>query len=295
MKEPFFSVIIPTYNRAAVIGKAVESVLTQEYLDFEVIIVDDGSSDNTEQVIKTIEDHRIRYFKKENEERGAARNFGVKNSRGKYVCFLDSDDIYYPNHLSEAFKFIQNKSDVAFFYQPFEIQLLNGRKVKPAGFKRNIALTQIADHNSLCPIGAFIKAEIAGKYPFDPDPKFNFAEDLYVWLKLGIRYGIEFNKSYTSCLIHHKGRSMENVDPERLKYCTEKLVELLSDDDEFKQQPKLIGLVHASHLSLCSLYYSISGQKLKSLHFFLKSLFLSFNTVFRKRTLVIWRNILFKW
>ena len=74
--SPLFSIVIPTYNRAHLIGKTIESVLRQEFTDFEILIVDDGSKDNTEEVASTFTDKRIRYLKKQNAERGAARNYG---------------------------------------------------------------------------------------------------------------------------------------------------------------------------------------------------------------------------
>jgi GalNAc5-diNAcBac-PP-undecaprenol beta-1,3-glucosyltransferase len=97
----FFSVIIPTYNRVHFITEAVDSVLAQNYSSFEVIIVDDGSTDNTAQVIesKYSPDPRVRYFKKKNEERGAARNFGLKKAKGNYAVFFDSDDWMQPHYL----------------------------------------------------------------------------------------------------------------------------------------------------------------------------------------------------
>ncbi len=104
-----FSIIIPTYNRANTLPRAVNSVLTQSYDNFELIIVDDGSTDNTETVVRDIKDTRIRYFKKENEERNIARNFGISHAQGDYVCFLDSDDYYYSNHLATVHNIILSK------------------------------------------------------------------------------------------------------------------------------------------------------------------------------------------
>ena len=75
--SPAFSIVIPTYNRAHLIGKTIESMLRQEFQDFEILVVDDGSKDNTGDVVKTFTDSRIQYFKKENAERGAARNYGA--------------------------------------------------------------------------------------------------------------------------------------------------------------------------------------------------------------------------
>ena len=100
--NPKISVIIPTYNRAHLIGRAIESVLHQTYHDLELIIIDDGSTDNTDDVINRFQqkDNRIIYLKHDKNKGGsAARNTGVKASRGKYISFLDSDDEWEPEKL----------------------------------------------------------------------------------------------------------------------------------------------------------------------------------------------------
>jgi glycosyltransferase involved in cell wall biosynthesis len=97
------SVIIPVYNRASLIGRAVRSVLRQTYENFELVIVDDGSTDDTEAVVRSFRDSRIRYVRREvNGGNAAARNTGVNNSSGRLVAWLDSDDEYTPDFLMEV-------------------------------------------------------------------------------------------------------------------------------------------------------------------------------------------------
>jgi len=99
---PQFSVIIPTFNRAAFVTGAVESVLAQDFDGFEVIVVDDGSTDDTAPVLRDRfgDDPRIRVVRQQHSERGAARNRGMREAEGEFVVFLDSDDRFLPNHLS---------------------------------------------------------------------------------------------------------------------------------------------------------------------------------------------------
>jgi hypothetical protein len=92
---PLFSVIIPTYNRAALLREALDTVFAQTFTDYEVIVVDDGSTDETTSVVSRY-GGRIRFFKQQNQGPGAARNLGIANARGKYIAFLDSDDIWCP-------------------------------------------------------------------------------------------------------------------------------------------------------------------------------------------------------
>jgi glycosyltransferase involved in cell wall biosynthesis len=110
MADPIFiSVVVPTYNRSHLVGKTIDSILAQDYPRFELIVVDDGSTDNTEGVLKKYSgDDRFRYYKKENGERGAARNFGFNRSAGDYVFFIDSDDLMLPGHLIHLNNTIQS-------------------------------------------------------------------------------------------------------------------------------------------------------------------------------------------
>ena len=107
------SVIIPTYNRAHLIGRAIKSVLNQTYQDFEIIVVDDGSTDNTELLIKDFQkkDKRIKYVqRKENKGEGAARNTGIKISKSPCIAFQDSDDESFPQRLEKQIKVFENES-----------------------------------------------------------------------------------------------------------------------------------------------------------------------------------------
>lgn len=109
------SVIIPTYNRAHTLPRSIESVLNQSYSNFELIIVDDGSTDETADVIKQYNDSRIRYFHTENRGACAARNFGIKKARGEYISFQDSDDFWYPEKLqAELHCLAKNDADIVF-------------------------------------------------------------------------------------------------------------------------------------------------------------------------------------
>jgi glycosyltransferase involved in cell wall biosynthesis len=107
LMTPFFSVVIPTYNRADLIGLTLQSVLAQQFSEFEILVVDDGSRDNTAAVVQSFTDLRLHYLPKENAERGAARNYGLARAKGEYVLFLDSDDLLHPNHLSTLYAAIQ--------------------------------------------------------------------------------------------------------------------------------------------------------------------------------------------
>lgn len=118
MSEPFFSLIIPVYNRANRISKAVESIFEQSFTDWELIIVNDASTDNTAQIINSIVNSKVKVIHNAtNLERCISRNLGIAAARGNYICFLDSDDYHLTNHLSELYKSIcEKKMPEALFF-----------------------------------------------------------------------------------------------------------------------------------------------------------------------------------
>jgi glycosyltransferase involved in cell wall biosynthesis len=110
-----FSVVIPVYNRAAEVARAIESVLAQTVGDFEVIVVDDGSTDDVERVISQFGDSRILFVRQVNCGASSARNRGIDTARGEYVAFLDSDDLYHPDHLARAGQALGKIPGTAFY------------------------------------------------------------------------------------------------------------------------------------------------------------------------------------
>lgn len=103
--SPKVSVIIPTYNCASMIAECLDSVLNQTFKDFEVIVIDDGSTDDTERVIAPYK-NRITYIRQVNQGAAAARNRGIKEARGDYIAFLDSDDLWFPDKLEKQILFL---------------------------------------------------------------------------------------------------------------------------------------------------------------------------------------------
>ena len=128
------SVIIPTYNRETTITKAIESVLNQTYPVQEVIVVDDGSKDNTEEVVGQIGDERIRYVKTpENHGAGAARNYGVKQARCELIAFHDSDDEWVVDKIEKQMTYLETHPDVGLVYTAFTAYCNNQHFDYPEG------------------------------------------------------------------------------------------------------------------------------------------------------------------
>ncbi len=128
-KNPEVSVIIPTYNRGNLIARAIQSVLKQTHQNFEIIVIDDASADNTKEVIQSFNDSRIKYIKHQvNKGGSAARNTGIKIAQGKYIAFLDSDDEWLPEKLEKQVKKIKESNEkVGVIYTRYWI-LQNNKK-----------------------------------------------------------------------------------------------------------------------------------------------------------------------
>jgi glycosyltransferase involved in cell wall biosynthesis len=130
--QPFFSVVIPLYNRRDVIQATLQSVLAQTEQDFEIIVVDDGSTDNPAEVIQALHDPRIKYLRQENKGASAARNTGIKAAQGHFIAFLDSDDVFLPHHLAQAKPHLQPGSLHGTFAQVIVERGNNIRFTKPS-------------------------------------------------------------------------------------------------------------------------------------------------------------------
>ena len=118
--NPLVSIVIPVYNGANYVAEAIESALKQSYKNIEIIVVNDGSTDNTEKIVKKYGD-KIRYFYKENGGVASALNLGIKNMKGEYFSWLSHDDIYYPNKIERQIEELKNIDKDNILYSGFEL------------------------------------------------------------------------------------------------------------------------------------------------------------------------------
>lgn len=113
---PNVSVIIPTYNRSRLVKEAVENVLKQSYADFEVLVIDDGSTDDTGSVVSRIADSRVKYHYQDNGGQSSARNLGLARAKGEYVAFLDEDDLWPPEYLETVINQLESNKNYGATY-----------------------------------------------------------------------------------------------------------------------------------------------------------------------------------
>lgn len=190
--NPFFSVIIPTHNRAHVLGRAIDSVLSQSFQNFELIVIDDGSTDNTDEILLKYT-NKIHITKIENSGVSAARNRGVDLANGQWICFLDSDDEWLSHKLQSQYDFIQSNPLIPVIHGE-EIWIRNGKRVNPKKKHKKSGGDIFEKCLPLClisPSAVCIKKEIyLAMGGFDED--FIVCEDYDLWLKLTSLYPVGF-------------------------------------------------------------------------------------------------------
>ena len=194
MNNPFITIIIPTYNRGWCINRAIDSCLAQTYKNFEIVITDDGSTDNTEEIVKSYNDKRIRYFKFEkNQGVIKARNNSIKNARGGWILLLDSDDEIYPNCLEVFVKHINNLNNnkIKMIFSHF-INTSTGKTKINKKFQRILKRQNniLTYYNFICAgvnIGdplPIVKKEVFDKVPYDTHVKRNMAVVWHQFFKI---------------------------------------------------------------------------------------------------------------
>jgi glycosyltransferase involved in cell wall biosynthesis len=204
----FFSIIIPTYNRAKLLPEAIRSVQNQSFGDWECIVVDDGSTDNTKQVVEEIinSDPRIKYIFQENAERSAARNNGIRNSSGAYICFLDSDDHFLPNHLNFLFEFIsacRNSKSLILFNAENVSRDLRETTTLESPKENDIEFLYL---NPISPSRVCIHHEILQEFRFDED--IVIVEDVILWMRIAEKFPIEISNHVGVIYNIHDGNSV---------------------------------------------------------------------------------------
>jgi glycosyltransferase involved in cell wall biosynthesis len=287
-----FSIIVPAYNRANFLPATINSVLEQTFYDFEVIIVNDGSTDDTDEVIAPyLKEPRIQYFRIENSERGAARNYGVNKSKGSYVTFLDSDDIILPMHLSTAFQKIQQMDSPAVFHLGYEI-LHPGGRVDSLRQLPSPVNEKLLEGNFLSCMGVFLRRDIAISNPFNENRTLSGSEDYELWLRIAARYPIVVCPEVTSRLINHEGRSVINTDAKKLMSRMTLLDKTLHNDDLFMARFGSRLRIFASFRSLYqSLHLAMSGERWMAFKSLMYTLRMYPYVVFKYRFIVALKKI----
>lgn len=290
----FFSFVIPTYNRSALLKLTLESILQQHYTGFEIIVIDDGGTDDTEGMIAAIGSPQIKYLKKANGERGAARNYGAVKARGKYINFFDSDDLAYPNHLSAAVRVIGEKDSPAIFHLNYDFKKPDGRLHKGAAVQQELANDELIRKNFLSCNGVFVRKDIALQFPFPEDRRMAVSEDWALWLQLAARYPIYCDKEVTSAVVMHDQRSIHDWDADKIVQRDTLLIDYLMADQTFTgRYASGINRFIADRFTFFALLYAIRRNKKQAFHNLRKAWGKSFSSFFSKRSMASLKKIFF--
>ena len=234
-KNPLVSVIIPTYNRGWIVKEAIDSVLEQDFHDYELIVVDDGSVDNTPKILKTYGE-KIKVLRQSNQGVSAARNSGIASASGRLISFLDSDDLWLPRKLSIQVEFFNDHPE-AVINQTQERWIRNGVRVNPKErhhkfsgmiFERSLALCLVS------PSAVMIRKKLFNTVGIF-DENLPACEDYDLWLRISCRYPVDLIE--TPLIIKRGGHDDQLSRAAGLdKYRIQSLVKIIESDFLTKAQ-----------------------------------------------------------
>ncbi len=214
-QDPLFTIVIPTYNRAELILETLETVFNQTCKKFEVIVVDNASTDNSAAILRQLEESgKIKLIlNSRNLERSRARNIGFMHAKGKFLTLLDSDDFMYPNALKDAEEFINNNAEIDFFHSYYE--LVNNNKEPlfhyrfPAESKQ---IKKLSEGNFISCIGVFLSKNIYKEFHFNEDEAVLGSEDWELWIRIRSKYQLGVIPKVNFGIRNHPNRSISSYD-----------------------------------------------------------------------------------
>ena len=210
---PKVSIILPTYNRADFIAEAIESAINQTFEDWELLIIDDGSTDNTAEIVsKYLKDKRIKYFKTKNRGTAAARNRGLKLATGEYTAFLDSDDLWNPAKLKKQVEILDTHPDIDLLFTSSIIKNKHGeevlyhKKMLGYGLKGKVLIQSLLqDSISIMPTTVLLRWT---KYHIYFDEKLKRTEDTVFFMELGLLGAVFYGLQFPSAIINRGHNSI---------------------------------------------------------------------------------------
>jgi glycosyltransferase involved in cell wall biosynthesis len=288
-----YSIVIPTFNRLEYLKLLIPKLEALNYFNWEAIIVDDGSTDNTSKFFENFNHDRIHYYKKVNAERGAARNYGVLKSKGAYITFLDSDDFLLPDIFNVASNFLINNPNSKIFHLGFEIRKPNGIVIQKEEKLPAILNEILIQKNVMACCGVFILREVAINFPFNEDRNLSGTEDYELWLRLAAEFQIQHLNGVQAVIVDHQARSMHEDDILKLIKRIEKFIACTMENVKVQQ---FLGANSKKFLayrySYISLHAVISKNKSIALNYLQKALLNDFSLVLSKRFLTIIKKLI---
>lgn len=210
---PLLSVVIPSYNRADYIALTIESVLEQTYKNIEVIVIDDGSTDETAKVVKPF-GPKVRYIRQENAERGASRNHGLRLADGKYIAFLDSDDLWLPDKAAAGIEFLDKNLEAGLLCTDALQIDGNGEEtssLRAHGFSGQVTGQLLQKNFVIMPTHlarTSVVREIGG---FREERELSGSEDWEMWVRLSLVADVAYIPKITAKYRVHSANTMSSA------------------------------------------------------------------------------------
>ncbi len=290
--EILLSIVIPFHNRIKLLIKTIESIKKNINKNYEIILVDDNSKNNSKMKLKKVLDKRTIYFKIDKSERGFARNYGAHKAKGKYVNFFDSDDLSLNNHVEEFSKYIKKNNYPLVFTNSYYRKKNNNKNIL-IKLKGNLN-KKIFKNNILSCNSVFIKKSFFLKNKFCEDIKLSGSEDWDLWLRLASKTMIKGNNVPTTVLIDHSDRSTKKQNTKKILTRLDTLYQRVTNKKILKLSEKF------SIYPIAEIYFFksmvISSQKsfkLESLKLLLKVFLLKPIRLLELRSIVILKNLIF--
>ncbi|MGO4817919.1 glycosyltransferase family 2 protein [Flavobacterium sp. W22_SRS_FP1] len=280
---PFFSVVIPLYNKENYIENTLNSVLSQSFTDYEILIIDDGSTDSSAKKVHEFNDTKIQYFLKKNEGASTARNYGIEKAQADHISFIDADDYWYPGFLQEMFENIKKHPEQKVFSAAIEIATAN--KVFPAQY--SISKTndsEIVNYFSASSKETVICTSCAvfNKNVFEQignfDVEIKSGQDTDLWIRIGLVYPVLFSWKILARYVYDENSLSKNKNYLNTKVDFNKFKELE------KTNPLLKKFLDLNRFSL-AIKHKLSGNK-KAFDNFYEDIDLK-NLGIKKRTLLL--------
>ncbi len=273
MIRPFFSIVIPIFNRSDLLIKSLDFLLNQTFTKFELLLIDDGSTEDIYSSVQQflLDNPNFKYIRQENKERGAARNNGILNAKGEYIILFDSDDYMHKNHLEVLYQGIQDNNSPSFIATKFDFINNSGssyqsdiQKYKAGQYDYKLFLNGNPLACNIC-----FKRELSDLILFEEDNKFAIKEDWMFLISNLKKHKLTLLDKTTITMFDHDGRSMRSGN-NKIIHKTKLATEWIMMNVELTQieQEKL--LAHENYF--CGIHSYLDHDRKNTLLFIFKSI-----------------------
>lgn len=261
----YFSVIIPLFNKEKFIEATLGSVLEQSFTNFEIIIVNDGSTDKSEEIVLKFNDTRIKYFSKKNEGVSVARNYGIQQSKGVYIALLDADDLWFPNHLEVLNKLIYKFPEAGLYASRYISKVSKDKHITNnflkiaenfSGIVPDFFYSSLISRIALTSAVAIPKSVLNKTGLFNPN--ISSGQDLDLWIKIALFFPVAITNSVT---VEYNTIDSNSLSKTNIR--DKNLIDFSQFQENEKNNPSLKAFIDVNRMDY-ALKFKISGDLKKA-------------------------------